>query len=101
MNATNPYNDDDSDETPSYVSGSLIGDLILGEVPVWEVGVCRLTYDEGHDKVVVFGEGGDTIRSVACDEYQRESQLDGSLVVDCTAVAREVNGAVDEEMKAL
>lgn len=84
---------------PNTVDGSIIGELLLKELPYWQVGVCVVATGDD-DMVHVRGEGDHTIASIDCNEYMKESTLpfgDDRMVYDLSTIASKVNAAIKSE----
>lgn len=78
------------------VDGSIVGELLLGELHQWYAGICTIRVQGEY--VEVKGEAGVARISTDC---WRESPLDGEQVKDLSAIAEKVNEAVEEEHAAL
>lgn len=81
------------------ISASVIGELLLDELPYWSVGICRVEA-EGDD-MVVYGENDHPVARIDTKKHMRESPFDGADVVNTEAVAAEVNEAIEWEHDAL
>lgn len=83
------------------VSADIIGELLLGELPFWRAGVCSVEAVEGN--IIVNGEGDVPVGGIKTSEYRTQESIfeDGTLVVDCGAVAEEVNELIREEHEQL
>lgn len=76
------------------LTGDLIGELILGELPEWHSGVCRVQYDEKNEDIVVHGENDHVVRRIDIAEY---SHYDPNL----TEIADVANDAIKSEQAEL
>lgn len=81
------------------VDASIIGELILGELPEWYVGVCRLEHND-HGYIRVVGENDLTVGSVSTDHW-RESTVNSGEVHDLGEIAERVNNLIQREHDAL
>lgn len=79
------------------ISSSVIGELILGELPFWQAGVCRVEHDDG--AIVVRGENDHPVGSVKLSKYRDKPSVlgEGRMVLDLSAIADEVNEIAEEE----
>jgi len=80
------------------VGPGVIGDLLLGEVPFWQAGVCKV--EDNEDEIVVRGENDHPVGTVELDEWT-ESPLDGEDVLDLEVLAEEVNDIIEQEQDEL
>jgi hypothetical protein len=77
------------------VTGSIIGELILGELYDWHVGICRVKYDGGNTAdIVVYDENDHVLKRLDIEEY-----TDDAIHLD--AIADTVNATVQREMERL
>lgn len=85
------------------VSGGIVGELILGEVPEWYAGVCKVEVkDDGSDTIVVRGENDHPVGEVDPNAKMRESVIDPeSEVYNLEAVAEQVNRLIQKEHNRL
>lgn len=90
-------------EIQQKIDGSIVGELLLGELPEWHVGVCTLVVYEPEDaeeEISVLGDGGHRVGRVSTDVWT-ESDLTGDRVKDLAAIAEDVNDLIQREHDAL
>ena len=72
-----------------YVNASIIGELALGELPEWHVGVCTLTYEDNDPYAEIHIRGENELRVVVCDNHVRNGILDLERTAELTNLAIE------------
>ena len=82
------------------IDSSLIGELILGEIEEWWVGVCRVTYDDESEEIKVYGENDHLVGEVSTDHWT-ESEVFQQDVKDTEKIASATQRAIEKEMAAL
>lgn len=91
-------------DTPK-LDGSIVGELLLEELPEWWLGICRVEAQVNNNddwEVVVYGENNHVIERVDITDYKKPSVLDPEQeVTDLYRVAQIVNTAVAEEYAEL
>lgn len=80
------------------LTGSLVGELLLGELPEWYVGVCRVIADG--DEIVVYDEDDHGFEVISTDVWT-ESPIDGEPVKDLQRIAESANRAIQREHREL
>lgn len=86
--------------TTQKVSSGIIGELLLDEIPYWDVGVCTVKATD-HGNIEVRGENDHQVAIVSTDCYT-ESPLPGEdQTKDLPTIAKRVNDVIEDEHNAL
>lgn len=81
------------------ITGAIIGELVLGEILEWNVGICTVKYNHRTDDIVVVSDdSGQTIRIVDISRYRNQGD-DNSIPLE--RVANIVNTAASNELNKL
>lgn len=90
--------------TSNEVDGSIIGELLLDELPEWRLGVCRIEVEEGdgeeEEDIVVFGEGDHEVGRVTTDRWKKPEVpeiVDQDEVKALGEIAEQVNRVIKKE----
>jgi len=86
--------------TMNVVDASIVGELLLEELPYWDVGVCTIKVKEQNSDILVYGENNHLLTEVSTDVW-RDGVLTDDKVKDLEAIADNVNDAIREEHDAL
>ena len=78
---------------PSVTSG-IVGDLLIGELDSWHVGICEVVKDG--DDLLVCGENGQVVERVDTDVWTT-SVLSETEVKDLAKIADTINSAIASE----
>ena len=81
-------------ETIPSVGPSIVGDLLIGELDSWHVGICKIKKDGDH--LLVCGENGQVVERVDTDVWTTSGFYD-SAIKDLTKIADRVNEAIAAE----
>ena len=81
-------------ETAPCVGPSIVGDLLIGEIDSWHLGICEVVKDD--DDLLVCGENGQVVERVDTDVWTK-SALSGTEVKDLAKIADKTNSAIAAE----
>ena len=82
-------------ETARSVTPSLIGNVLIGELDSWHVGICEVRKD-GND-LLVCGESGQVVERIDTDVWTTSTLFENSEVKDLTKIADRTNSAIASE----
>ena len=82
-------------ETAPSVGPSLIGDLLIGELDSWHLGICVVRKD-GND-LLVHGETGQVVDRVDTDVWTTSTLSEDTEVKDLARIADTINSAIASE----
>ena len=81
-------------ETSPSVDSGIVGDLLIGELDSWHVGICKIEKDGGG--LLVCGETGQVVERVDTDVWTT-SALSETEVKDLSRIADTINSAIASE----
>ena len=94
---TNQTEDDEMRELTEAepdVGPGVVGDLLIGELDSWHVGICKIEKDD--DDLLVYGENGHVVGRVNTDVWTT-SVLSDTEVKDLDKIANMINSAIASE----
>ena len=86
-------------ETALCVNINIVGDLLIGELDSWHLGICEVVKDD--DDLLVCGENGQVVERVDTDVWTTTTLFDGIEVKDLSKIADTINGAIASEYDEL
>ena len=97
---TNQIEDDDEmrESTGLDVGPGVVGDLLIGELDSWHVGICKIEKDD--DDLLVCGENGHLVERIDTDVW-KTAALSDTEVKDLAKIADAINSAIASEYGAL
>ena len=81
------------------VGPGVVGDLLIGELDSWHLGICEVVKDDDDD-LLVCGEDGQVVERIDTDVWTK-SALSGTEVKDLAEIADTINSAIASEYGAL
>ena len=99
---TNQTEDDEMrelTEAESDVGPGVVGDLLIGELDSWHVGICKIEKD-GSD-LLVYGENGHLLKRVGTDVWTTSTLFPDTEVKDTAKIADMINSAIVSEFGEL
>ena len=85
-------------ETALCVNFNIVGDLLIGELDSWHLGICEVVKDD--DDLLVCGEDGRVVERVDTDVWTK-SALSETEVKDLSKIADTINSAIASEYDEL
>ena len=82
-------------EAAPCVNSNIVGDLLIGELDSWHVGICEVVKDD--DDLLVCGENGQVVERVDTDVWTTSTLFDGIEVKDLVEIADTINSAIAAE----
>ena len=102
---TNQIEDDEIEQSVTKtteiepdVGPGVVGDLLIGELDSWHVGICEVVKDD--DDLLVCGENGHLVKRVNTDVWTT-SVLSDTDVKDLDKIAGMINSAIESEYDEL
>ena len=80
------------------VGPGVVGDLLIGELDSWHVGICEVKKDD--DDLLVYGENGHLVKRVNTDVW-KTSTLSDTEVKDLDKIAGMIDSAIASEYDEL
>ena len=90
--------DDDEIEqsvTEPDVGSGVVGDLLIGELDSWHVGICKIEKDD--DDLLVYGENSHLIKRVDTDVWTTSTLFEGIEAKDLVKIADKINSVIASE----
>ena len=87
-------------ETALCVNFNIVGDLLIGELDSWHLGICEVKTGDTDD-LLVCGEDGRIVERVNTDVWTTTTLFDGIEVKDLAEIADTINSAIASEYGAL
>ena len=81
-------------ETVLCVNSAIVGDLLIGELDSWNVGICEVKKDD--DDLLVYGENGHVVEQIDTDVW-KTAALSDTEVKDLDKIADKINNAIASE----
>ena len=85
-------------EAAPCVNSNIVGDLLIGELDSWHLGICEVKKDD--DDLLVCGENGHAVERIDTDVW-KTAALSDTEVKDLAKIADTINGAIASEYGAL
>ena len=82
-------------ETALCVNFNIVGDLLIGELDSWHLGICEVVKDD--DDLLVCGEDGRVVERVDTDVWTTSTLFDGIEAKDLAKIADTINSAIASE----
>ena len=82
-------------ETALCVNSAIVGDLLIGELDSWHLGICEVVKDD--DDLLVCGEDGRVVERVDTDVWTTSTLFDGIEAKDLAKIADKTNSAIASE----
>ena len=82
-------------EAALCVNSAIVGDLLIGELDSWHVGICEVKKDGGD--LLVCGENGHAVERVDTDVWTTSTLSDDTEVKDLAKIADKINSAIASE----
>ena len=84
-------------ETALCVNSAIVGDLLIGELDSWHLGICAVKTRDTDDQLTILGENGQVVERVDTDLWTTSTLFDGIEVKDLAKIADAINGAIASE----
>jgi len=82
-------------ETAPSVDSGIVGDLLIGELDSWHVGICKIEKDGGD--LLVCGETGQVVERVDTDVWTTSAIIEDTEVKSLAEIADTINSAIESE----
>ena len=83
-------------ETALCVNFNIVGDLLIGELDSWHLGICEVKTGDTDD-LLVCGEGGRVVERVDTDVWTTSTLFPDTEVKDLAKIADAINSAIAAE----
>jgi len=82
-------------EAALCVNSAIVGDLLIGELDSWNVGICEVKKDD--EDLLVYGENGHLVKRVNTDVWTTSTLFEDTEVKDLAKIADKINSAIASE----
>ena len=82
-------------ETALCVNINIVGDLLIGELDSWHLGICEVVKDD--DDLLVYGENGHLVERIDTDVWTTSVLFEDTEVKDLAKIADKTNSAIAAE----
>ena len=87
-------------ETVLCVNSAIVGDLLIGELASWHVGICKIEKDDD-DRLIILGEDGQVVERVNTDVWTTSTLAQDTEVKDLAKIADKTNSTIASEYDEL
>ena len=84
-------------ETALCVNSAIVGDLLIGELDSWHLGICAVKTRDTDDQLTILGENGQVVDRVDTDVWTTSTLAYDAEVKDLATIADMVNSAIASE----
>ena len=101
---TNQTEDDEMRELTEAepdVGPGVVGDLLIGELDSWHLGICEVKMGDTDDQLIILGENGHVVGRVDTDVWMTSTLFDDTEVKDLAKIADKINSAIAAEYSEL
>ena len=84
-------------ETALCVNINIVGDLLIGEIDSWHLGICEVKTGDTDDQLIILGENGHVVGRVDTDVWTTSTLFDDTEVKDLAKIADKTNSAIAAE----
>ena len=84
-------------ETALCVNSAIVGDLLIGEIDSWHLGICEVKTGDTDDQLIILGENGHVVGRVDTDVWTTSTLFDGIEAKDLAKIADKTNSAIASE----
>ena len=89
-------------ETALCVNSAIVGDLLIGELDSWHLGICEVkTPRDTEDELVILGQNNHVVGRVDTDVWTNSVLFEDTEVKDLAKIADKTNSAIASEYGAL
>ena len=84
-------------ETAPCVNSNIVGDLLIGELDNWYVGICEVKTRDTDDQLTILGENRHVVGRIDTDVWTNSVLFEGTEVKDLAKIADKINSAIASE----
>ena len=88
-------------ETALCVNFNIVGDLLIGELDSWHLGICEVKTGDTDDQLIILGEDGRVVERVDTDVWTTSTPFENTEFKDLAEIADAINSAIASEYGAL
>ena len=95
---SNQNGDDEMRESTGLdVGPGVVGDLLIGELDSWHVGICEVKTLDTEDELVILGQNNHVVGRVDTDVWTTSTLFPDTEVKDTAKIADMINSAIEAE----
>ena len=83
------------------VGPGVVGDLLIGELDSWHVGICEVKTRDTDDRLTILGENRHVVGRVDTDVWTTSTLFEDTEVKDLDKIADMINNAIASEYAEL
>ena len=84
-------------ETALCVNSAIVGDLLIGEIDSWHLGICEVKTLDTEDQLVILGQNRHVVGRIDTDVWTTSTLFDDTEVKDLAEFADKTNSAIASE----
>ena len=84
-------------ETVLCVNSAIVGDLLIGELDSWHVGICEVKTGDTDDQLVILGQNRHVVGRIDTDVWTNSVLFEDTEVKDLAKIADKINNAIAAE----
>ena len=88
-------------ETALCVNFNIVGDLLIGELDSWHLGICEVKTGDTDDQLVILGQNHHVVGRIDTDVWTNSVLFEDTEVKDLAKIADKTNSAIASEYGAL
>ena len=88
-------------EAAPCVNSNIVGDLLIGELDSWHVGICEVKTLDTEDQLVILGQNRHVVGRIDTDVWTTSTLFPDTEVKDTAKIANMINNAIAAEYSEL
>ena len=88
-------------ETALCVNSAIVGDLLIGEIDSWHLGICEVKTGDTDDQLVILGQNRHVVGRIDTDVWTNSVLFEDTEVKDLAKIADKTNSAIAAEYSEL
>ena len=88
-------------ETALCVNSAIVGDLLIGEIDSWHLGICEVKTGDTDDQLVILGQNRHVVGRIDTDVWTNSVLFEDTEVKDLDKIADMINSAIAAEYDEL
>jgi hypothetical protein len=84
-------------ETALCVNSAIVGDLLIGEIDSWHLGICEVKTRDTEDQLIILGQNNHVVGRIDTDVWTNSVLFEDTEVKDLAKIADKTNSAIAAE----
>jgi hypothetical protein len=84
-------------EAAPCVNSNIVGDLLIGEIDSWHLGICEVKTLDTEDQLIILGQNNHVVGRVDTDVWTNSVLFEDTEVKDLAKIADKTNSAIASE----